>query len=82
MVTLQCTFADLVSLQIGALFLIMGSFVMDFIDSLCSVNKALQYVFNFLPSYALGKGLVNVRRGERLSIRLTHRARLSYRSRS
>ena len=39
----------------------MGSFVMGFVDSLCEANKALQYVFNFLPSYALGKGLVNVR---------------------
>jgi hypothetical protein len=47
-------------LQIGALFLIMGSFVMGFIDTTCEANKALQYVFNFLPSYALGKGLVNV----------------------
>ncbi len=48
--------------QIGALFLIMGSFVMGFIPVTCEANKALQYVFNFLPSYALGKGLVNVRR--------------------
>ena len=39
----------------------MGSFIMGFIESMCEANKALQYVFNFLPSYALGKGLVNVR---------------------
>lgn len=39
----------------------MGSFVMGYVESTCEANKALQYVFNFLPSYALGKGLVNVR---------------------
>jgi hypothetical protein len=49
-------------MQIGALFLIMGSFVMGFIPVTCDANKALQYIFNFLPSYALGKGLTNVRR--------------------
>jgi len=46
--------------QVGAIFLIMGSFVMGFVESTCEANKGLQYVFNLLPSYALGKGLVNV----------------------
>ena len=39
----------------------MASFILGFIPSTCEANKSLQYVFNFLPSYALGEGLINVR---------------------
>lgn len=39
----------------------MGSFVMLQIEVTCEPNKALQYIFNFLPSYAMGDGLVRVR---------------------
>ncbi len=52
-----------IALQIGSLFLIMASFILGFIPSTCEANKGLQYIFNLLPSYALGKGLVNVRAG-------------------
>lgn len=57
----DCVFVWVVVVQIGSLFLIMASFILGFIPSTCEANKGLQYIFNFLPSYALGKGLINVR---------------------
>ena len=48
--------------QLIALFLLLGSFIMGRIDVTCEPNKALQYVFNFIPAYGIGYGLIRVRR--------------------
>jgi hypothetical protein len=50
----------MIFINVGCMFLILGSFIMGFVNSLCEANAGLQYVLNFLPSYALGKGLVNI----------------------
>ena len=43
------------------MFLILGSFIISRIDVTCEPNKGLQYIFNFVPAYGLGYGLIRVR---------------------
>jgi hypothetical protein len=44
----------------AAMFLLLGSFIMSRIEVTCEPNKALQYIFNFIPAYGLGYGLIRV----------------------
>lgn len=48
------------AVQVICMFLIMGSFVMSQLSVTCHANLDLQYVFSFIPAYALGFGLIKL----------------------